>query len=344
MISSKKYKKIAFSLAESLISMMILTLTIMLTMSSLTKKKSHVDKEVISPTSGMYLCWKKGTMQEEWKCTGNNCSDITPAHPTACNLKFDRRIKKYYIIATGARYCEDTTQNKCTNGQIKFIEYTPAADFSNDVSEFKIILGESKVGDDGNTKIMGVIPSPPDDKVIDEAIGGIAKIVKDAGGTITANNKSGLLSWGGADDKNNIDNCKFISPVNFCGSNITPECKVLGDSSPLSRIPNIGIYCGGSSPKCNLTNLEQVTTYKDTYESTCEKEEGIGSLGFGSVKIKVKQADSSLNVKEYSKAKDSEFYKQLRMLPTYMRNAVLNRFMQQYYSGDIKDGAVIIIW
>lgn len=126
---NKKNKVIAFSLAEALISMMIILICVICTAPVLTKQR-HSSGLNNATIKGLYACFPvyingiykfRSLYCEERNCKLSMNADKTPLYfDYGCKMRENKRPAKYLIVATGAGYDDGTNRS---TGQI-ITEYT----------------------------------------------------------------------------------------------------------------------------------------------------------------------------------------------------------------------------
>ena len=343
----KLNKNSGFSLAESVISLMLLTLTIMLTMSSITRKKHHQEKKVDNLISGMYACWVEGEKQFEWKCDGNVCKKLyegtspETGDVRKCIIKRDRRVGNYYYYVVGSRYCEKDSgiYKNCINGQTKFESLRDIRTADEDDMKLRIFLGNrgerSKKGDTYITEYkeasLGETADIYQDKIVGDTVN--YKVKEQAIGGIEKTD-SGLI-------QRNVEKCQLVSN-NPCGDNFEPKC------NNISNLLQI---------KCNSTQAESQDETKDLNIIRKEGNDTYkcsdSSSPHNIIKIKVKEKDSDLKAScevglsdgICQSTKNSQFIKQLRLIPTDRRNGLINKLYDFYQKDEKpKDGVVLIVW
>ena len=112
-------EKEGFSLAESIISMVLLALVILLTMTTLTRKKPvPLNKVTIS---GIYACWIDSDGRKKDRFFDGHRQVYT--NTDKCEFEMDRRAYKYYIFAAGAN-----NDCKLKDGKHKCIEVNDSSE------------------------------------------------------------------------------------------------------------------------------------------------------------------------------------------------------------------------
>ena len=291
----KLNKNSAFSLAESLISMMLLTFVVLLTMTSITRKKiKPISKTTIS---GMYACWEDGHLKEAIY-DGNQ--RVKNEKVSKCQFTMDRRVTNYYVIAVGSRKCSSSV---CVNGQVvEDVIVTPGGE---DQSKMKLDI-ELGYSDSSSSKNNGGITTVKQ---------GNSRSIEAIGGIIPTANK--LVAG-------NIELCKFFdwSP---CEANEFPYCTVSNSKKDNLKEniykTDIQIQCknkkGLKVSNCTIA-LDELTAEKNHYKGKCIDNETENQK---TVKIKIQQKDASL-IATNSEADYSQFVNFLRMLPQYRRNGL----------------------
>lgn len=145
-------KKRAFTLVESIISMMIIMVVAVGAMTSLTKKKPQIESVTLR---GQYACWiDDGTYGNtgkllEWyfdERSPRTARPIVVDESVGCKLKLDQRPANFYILAAGAG-------NLDTPGQVSTV-YTPAIGNELDVVIGKANILTENVLDSRTTKVL----------------------------------------------------------------------------------------------------------------------------------------------------------------------------------------------
>ena len=310
-------KKLGFSLAESIISMMLLVLVIMITMASITKKKlKPVSQQTVS---GSYACWQDGGQLNQLQYNGNLLANPDTIHPANCELELDRRIRTYYVLAVGSRRC---VSGECIDGQVVQLPIVNSSGQDENKMKLEITLGNNTGTHTGTT----IVKQGSENKVT--AIGGIFK------------NSSGVVAG-------NIDMCKYING-NPCAEG-KPQCSTDKDGK------SVTINCisdGRSSAVYTIedtdTKLEKMVGYSDKYlgKFNTQKDDNLASgQGEVSATVKILEKNSSLKATPNNDPKKSEFGKYLMMIPKNRQNGLTDALID-YYFGDSgeKSGAVLIFW
>jgi len=308
-------KKKSFSLAESLISLMLLVLTVMLTMASITRKLHHPTPP--QKIKGMFACWNEDNIVA-YKCDGNHCENESDKYVDGDSCKFilDRRVTSYRFFAAGSRYCKDDI---CVNGEVNIKNYDDFDRTNENDMKLKIKLGDKteektswtpKAGDTTITKLNG--------EELLKAIGGLTETV------------SKVIAG-------NVKNCKIIS-TDIDGSK--HKCKNTSDSIITIEYADGEGY--GLSADYPIESLKELGIDSDIkYEGKPTDSTGIE---VGKVKIKLAEKNSYFKAKQ-ADPKDSELYKQLRMLPDdRMRNLLVEELLKYYRKPGAKNGVVVITW
>lgn len=314
----KSDKKSAFSLAESLISMMLLFLVVMLTLSTITRKKTNYSAK--STVSGMYACWfdsESNKLTPEYYNGNVRIDDPNPlSEDRKCEFQMDRRVKKYFIVAVGAR------KNQ-VDGQLVQKEIDTPSGENEDEMYLNIELGSSLNG-------------------------GMTKVTKRNGEDVISTletpkvNNSGLVSG-------NIKSCKYIRVVSGPDYNRgdNPKCKI-SKYCPDSLF----ITTGNEEADCNsYENSCAFILDKQSGAGMLKKDEQAGYTGTCSnddgrkVKIKVIEEDSSFKAEETEQIKNSKFVRYLKMIPPNIQNGLTDTLLD-YYQKDNgnKKGVVLILW
>ena len=307
---TKNNKKYGFSLAESIISMMILALVIMLTLSVITRKKTTPTNK--TTISGMYACWNDGTTNHQQTYDGHALKSSD--NPSTCTFEMDRRAYKYYVYAVGRRA---EYSGKRIDGQVvQEIIPTPTGENENEM-ELKIELGGSKNGGTTTIKQNG--------NIVVQALGGIRWT------------KSGLVDG-------NIKTCKMIDNTNPCESNQLPKCEIQNSKSQAYQNDGINPYKTSIIVNCLKGSLTL-----DTKQYLLEDLEKINSSVYykrGGPKFSIQEIDSSLKTEKYNTGtKNSEFVKYLKMIPQNIQNGLTDTLLKYYQNGNgDKNGVVLIIW
>ena len=314
----KLNKKSGFSLAESIISMMLLVLVIMITMASITKKKlKPISQQTVS---GSYACWQDGSQLNQLQYNGNLLANPDTIHPASCELELDRRVRKYYVLAVGSRRC---VSGECVDGQVKQDTVNTSSGEDENKMKLEFILGNNSGTHTGRT----IVKQGSENKLT--AIGGIFK------------NSSGIVSG-------NIEMCKYIDG-NPCtdgnpkcvtdedGKGLTINCTKDGITNPDSyTIEDIG-----SDKK-----LIKISGYNDQYTGKFNTQAGLQKNDPDKpVTIKILEKNSSLKATPNNDTKKSEFGKFLMMIPKNRQNGLTDALID-YYFGDSgeKSGVVLIFW
>ena len=140
-------KKRAFTLVETIISMMIIMIVAVGAMTSLTKKKPQIESVTLR---GQYACWvDDGTYGNtgkllEWYFDERSPRTSRPVvvdPDVGCKLKLDQRPANFYILATGAGDLN-------TPGQVTTV-YTPAIG-----NELDVVVGRTDISSSATTKVL----------------------------------------------------------------------------------------------------------------------------------------------------------------------------------------------
>ncbi len=313
---TKNNKKYGFSLAESIISMLILALVIMLTLSVITRKKTTpINKTTIS---GFYACWKDGGIVKQQHYDGHVIK--TASTSTDCNFEMDRRAYKYYIYVVGSR------KDNIDGQVIQEVVPTPTGEVEDEMT-LNIELGG--VGNGGMTTVK------QNGTIIAQALGGIRET------------DSELVDG-------NIKSCKIISG-NPCGFGASgkrvPKCDVQNAKSEIYKKAGINPYKTSIIINCIENEADES---KRTTNSDDIHQENLSDISKGNyhythnstgVNFTVQESDSGLKAVSNSNTQNSEFVKYLKMIPQNMQNGLTDALLTYYQkdSGD-KDGVVLIIW
>ncbi len=310
---TKNNKKYGFSLAESIISMMILALVIMLTLSVITRKKTTPTNK--TTISGMYACWNDGTNHQQ---TYDGHALKSSNNPSACTFEMDRRAYKYYVYAVGKRATGVNNRGKeiKIDGQVvQEIIPTPTGE-NEDEMELKIELGGSKNGGTTTIKQNG--------NIVVQALGGIRWT------------KSGLVDG-------NIKTCKMVDNTSPCeSSNQLPKCEIQNSKSQAYQNDGINPYKTSIVVNCIKDRLTL-----DTKQYLLEDLIKINSSIYkrGSLKFSIQEIDSSLKATEKPKTKNSLFVRYLKMIPQNIQNGLTDTLLKYYQKdNEDKNGVVLIIW
>ena len=321
-------KKIAFSLAESLISMMVLTLVVLLTMSSITRKKvKPISKTTIS---GMYACWHpKGKKLRQAKYDGNRKVFDTnnTGVPGGCEFIMDRRVTNYYVVAVGSIKCVDSN---CINGQmVEDVIATPGGE-DQEKMKIKINLGYSSGTADDNGGTTTVVHEGNESL---KAIGGIIK------------NPNNELVDG------NIELCKYFGGAKCDEGN--PYCSVSNSSMEYIKNKNpikteIQIQCKddeGYKLSSWTVPLREITPGTNGFNGEFRNENDNDGTGpTKNINVKLQEKDPALKA-DASFLIDSEFAKFLKALPKNRQNKLYDDIIEYYVGGSIeKNGIVLILW
>ncbi len=327
-----KFKeKKGFSLAESIISMVLLALVILLTMTTLTRKKPvPLNKVTIS---GIYACWIGSDGRKKDRFFDGHRQVY--ANIDKCEFEMDRRAYKYYIFAAGANNdCKLVDgQQQCIEGQVSQ-SYIEAPSGANE-EEMKL---DFTIGDqtNGDTKVM------QNGNNIVEALGNITTGVT----------------------YRNLKKCKFIESLdcedNKCGTTNGIETPCESGEKPICNIDangqSINIACmsvqnEGQRDETALTIQDHSCQLQESsYQSEnnyikgkCIRSDGTDR---GIVKVNVEREDSSIKNKHVVLSK-AKIVKILKMLPESIQNGLTDELLK-YYQDDTrnpkKNGVVLIIW
>ena len=326
-------KKSGFSLAESIISMMLLVFVIMLTMASITKKKT---KPISTQTvSGSYACWHDGSRFHQLQYNGNLKVTTVVEYPASCEFEMDRRVRQYYVIAVGSRRCDS---GKCVDGQV--VEKPIANSGGEDESKMKL---EIKLGNNDDTHSGTTIVKFPDEIV---NIGGTSETksgeikVSAMGGAFY--NKSGIVPG-------NMELCKYIDN-NPCTEG-KPQCTVgpNGETISVSCVNSDNITLGNAYTieeigekltKLSGNGDKYLGKFKSKIDDFSET-----SLPETSITVKIQERDSSFKAIENPDPLNSEFGKFLRMIPLNRTNGLTDELSKYYFLGGYdKNGVVLILW
>lgn len=336
-------KKSGFSLAESVISLMIMSLVILLTFAAITRKRTvPVNKTTIS---GVYACWKEsGTLKESYydghslvgwiDSNGERKGKLVSPQSSEYNCRFpmDRRAYKYYVVAVGSRGESSSSTPNYVDGQFQQVMFPTPTGAPGDDMFLYIKLGDVNGGNGGVTSVLH-----GDDKVV-EAIGGVKA------------NTSQLV--GG-----NIKSCKWISK-NPCTpvKEYTVTCEVRETTSDiLARVgknpykTNLVLTCKNKSTgkvdnrkSCEIEIDSLKYTTGGVYKGSCTK--GSGTL-VDNIEIKVEEKDSSYKAEVTDDTKESQFVHYLKMIPQNIQNGLTDDLLKYYQkNSNKKNGVVLIIW
>ncbi len=312
----KNNQKYGFSLAESIISMMILALVIMLTLSIITRKKTMPTNK--TTISGFYACWKDGGIIKQQHYDGHAIKSATSS--VDCNFEMDRRAYKYYLYAVGSR------KNNIDGQVVQEVVPTPTGEVE---AEMTLNVELGGVGNGGITTVKqnGI--------VVAQALGGIRE------------SASGLVDG-------NIKSCKVIDDINPCAygdfGQRVPKCDVQNTKSESYKQAGVNPNKTSIIINCieNATdNDKKVANSDDIHQedlSDVEKDNYHYKHSSGA-SFTVQETDSSLKATANFNTQQSEFVKYLKMIPQNMQNGLTDALLTYYQkdNGD-KDGVVLIIW
>lgn len=349
-------KKSGFSLAESIVSMMIMSLVILLTFATITRKKTvPMNKTTIS---GVYVCWKDangdvqgehydGQFFNESKSLRKpeNPAGLQPENGYDCKFQMDRRADKYYVIAVGSRGDADCNNADCVDGQLQEVAVDTPSSAVNDEMLLHIKLGNTSKGGGGNgglttvdfkgttiAKAMGAVV-----ETSSRIVGGNIKSCKYVGDQIGSLCSPGNKYTIACSVQNSEGSVLKRAGKNPFKSGLIIECKNK-DSHVVDQVCAIdpldmteytsGKYIGGYKGSCELKNLINGTT-------TIKNE----------VPLKIEEYDSSFKARVNNNTENSPFVHYLKMLPHNIQNGLTDKLLR-YYSNvnSKKDGVVLIIW
>ena len=322
---TKFKEKKGFSLAESIISMVLLALVILLTMTTLTRKKSvPLNKVTIS---GIYACWQEENDLKNRYFDGHRqvYNDLKDGK---CHFEMDRRAYKYYIFAAGANNdCElEGGEQQCIEGQVtqRYIEAPSGANEKEMELDFTIgnqTNGDTKVMQNGNNIL--------------EALGNITTGVT----------------------YRNLKRCKFIDK-NPCKAGENPVCNVDVNGKSI----NITCMKGNlaiQDDSCQMQTYNEYDPRNHTNSYFPDKNYFIGYCvrnkineddaesvnATKDVKVNLERIDSSIK-NEHVELKKAKIVKVLRMLPESVQNGLTDELLKYYQdpSKPKKNGIVLIIW
>ncbi len=326
-----KFKeKEGFSLAESIISMILLALVILLTMATLTRKKPvPLNKVTIS---GIYACWIDSDGRKKDRFFDGHRQVYT--NTDKCEFEMDRRAYKYYIFAAGANNdCELVRgEQQCIEGQVtqRYIEAPSGANENEMKLDFTI--GNQT---NGNTKVM------QNGNNILEALGNITTGV----------------TYG------NLKRCKFIESSDCednkcsttngiktpCESGEKPICNIDANGQSIN-IACMSVQNEGQREETALAIQDhscQLQEFSYQSENNYIKGKCIRSDGAyrGIVKVNVERIDSSIKNKRVVLS-EAKIVKILKMLPESIQNGLTDELLKYYQdpSKPKKNGVVLIIW
>ena len=327
----KSNKKIAFSLAESLISMMLLVFAIMLTMTSITKKKFQTKSKM--KTGGMYACWYDNDKLHYSYYEGNKKRENND-NAEECIFKMDRRVDNYYVIAVGSRKCDSS--NNCVDGQVaKYV--TRKSDSENHLMEIELGDFDGELEQNETTV-----------KYKNQTVA----LVRALGNTSITKSK---LAEGNIEKCEFIDNspCEIISKteciVNDYGKSgvLTIKCKNRDNSQTeysLALRPNPTKNIGeaqGEAQVLKEDNNNEKIYIGDCIENTADAD---GTI-YNDVKVKIQERDLMFKASENNDTKKSPFVHYLKTFPVNRQNGLTDELLKYYQKdNDSKKGVVLIFW
>ncbi len=360
-------KKSGFSLAESIVSMMIMSLVILLTFAAITRKKTvPMNKTTIS---GVYACWKDasgnvhgehfdGQFFNEDKSLQQpgSARGLQPESGYDCKFQMDRRADKYYVIAVGSRGDDrenaGCSGNNCIDGQLQQVMVDTPSSANNNEMFLNIKLGDARRGSGGNGGLTKVVKNDGEGTVIIESMGGVKKH------EVKQNQIKDLVNG-------NIKSCKFVGEKisDVCGGDYSLTCtagKTDENGSYLIRAgrnpykSSIEIKCQKNKvvEKSCFVDVSDMTKYKEGvyiggYKGICDLKNHINGEITENVEIplKIAEYDSSFKATVNNDTKNSPFVHYLKMLPHNIQNGLTDKLLRYYQdSPDKKDGVVLIIW
>lgn len=328
-------QKRGFSLAESIISMVILAIVILITFAGISRKKTvPLNKVTIS---GIYACWENdnGLQQKFYDghrlVYGNNNFDNNK-----CKFEMDRRAYKYYIFAAGANNgCKlFGSRYECFDGQVtqRYIEAPSGAD----EDEMKLSFEIGKASGNGDTRVI------QNGNYILEALGNITS-------DLTYRNLRRCKFLGCPD---NNEKCKGKTGDN----KVKTPCT--GDEEPVCNVDvngqSINIACvkdnEGSATdltiqdhSCQIRN-PKYNSDGGFYSGDCIQNNE-NETNMGNVRVSIEKIDSSID-NNHKTLDNAKIVKLLKMLPESIQNGLTDELLE-YYQNDFKpkkNGAVLIIW
>ncbi len=324
---TKFKEKKGFSLAESIISMVLLALVILLTMTTLTRKKSvPLNKVTIS---GIYACWKNSEGELQNRYFDGHRQAYNDLKDGKCHFEMDRRAYKYYIFAAGANNdCKLVNgKQKCIEGQVtqRYIEAPSGA--NEEEMKLDFTIGDQTNGD---TKVM------QNGNNILEALGNITTGVT----------------------YRNLKKCKFIDK-NPCKAGEKPVCNVDVNGKSI----NITCMEGNLAIQDDSCQMQTYNEYdqknhtnsyfpdKNYFIGYCvrnkiNEDDAESANATKDVKVNLERIDSSIK-NEHVELKKAKIVKILKMLPESVQNGLTDELLK-YYQDDTrnpkKNGVVLIIW
>lgn len=319
----KQTRKSAFSIAESLVSLMIMTLAVMLTMTTITNKKIKHTRN--NSKTGIYACWVSSSgniVQRQFNGTTEDLSQRRENPSDGCIFQPKRDMFEFYVFAFGKR--EGCVNNKCFDGEFYKKSITPKGFmFDNGVH----------IGFEGNDKNTLTIYN------LEEG----------------TNNNQNTVSISGSLDYNdaglipdNIEMCKYYADDTDISNNDNCKCKV--GNNNIKLICDSGEYSASLDNQDNVVNdsgdvVKKDSDNSDIYRVKFSKRSEDNDTIEKTFKVKIMEKNP-LRKGVRKKLDDSEFTIFLKMLSAKRRNNILIRDL---YSGSTrpnlqKGGIVIIVW
>lgn len=320
----KLYKKRGFSIAESLISMMIMVLSIMLTMTAITNKKIRQTKE--ASNTGVYACWYDGTHLNQ-KLYKNNVRDTSiELHPSNCSFPKDRRVDEYFMYIVGKTRCEDT---KCSEGQVRFkhvLKYATQEDASRFGNIETVDINLANNLDDYTTVVLG---NNNEFKTLN------GSKINEAG--IVAKNIDSCTYYGHPDDED----------WDECG---VPKCIVSGNDGDIFKFDSVTTI----TLECSNSGVSYSYDINDNTPSDWIKvqneNKGVYNFSLENGKhayIKINEKDPFYKAKEISSTKDTVFMQTIKKLPAKTLNNTLIKSLLKFLDSNRDaemNGIVLIVW